>query len=147
MSNEQRNERQTKGARDDARQFAITAAHIASDNKTEDVRVLDLRGLSNLTDYFVIGTGTSDRQMRAVLDDIRQHARESGRERFNVSDVRNASWLLADYVDVVVHLFDEKHREFYDLESLWGDAPGVEWRETGEATDESGAAPSAGSPT
>lgn len=112
---------------DDARAFAVAAARIAHENKSENVSVLDLRGLSTLADFFVIGTGTSGRQMHAVLDHILEHARTVGRRHFNISDTTDASWLLADYVDVVVHLFDEQHRNYYDLDGLWGDAPRVEW--------------------
>ena len=117
-------------------EFAVAAARIAAENKAENVCVLDLRGLSNLADYFVIGTGTSGRQMHAVLDHIMEHARTAGRRHLNVADASDASWLLADYVDVVVHLFDEEHRGYYDLDGLWGDAPRVEW----DAGSESGAA-------
>ncbi len=115
---------------DDVRAFAVAAACIASDHKVENVSVLDLRGLSNLADYFVLGTGTSSRQMHAVLDYIAEHAAALEREPFNVADATDASWLLADYVDVVIHLFDEEHRSYYDLDSLWGDAPCVPWQAT-----------------
>jgi ribosome-associated protein len=114
------------GGREEARGFALAAAHIASENKIEDVIILDLRGLSTLADYFVIGTGTSTRQMHAVLDELAEHAATLGRKAFNVADATDASWLLADYVDVVVHLFDEEHRSYYDLDGLWGDAPRVD---------------------
>jgi ribosome-associated protein len=113
---------------DDAIDFACDIARIAAAHKIDDVAVLDLRGLSGLTDFFVIGTGTSDRQMSAVLDRIAVHARSAQRRLFNVTDTREASWVLADYVDVVVHLFDAQHREYYDLDGLWGDAPRVDWR-------------------
>jgi len=105
--------------------FAREVARIAAVNKTEDVVLLDLRGLSSLTDFFVIGTGTSDRQMHAVLDRVGEHARTQGRRPFNVARPREAKWFLADYVDVVIHLFDAPHREYYDLDGLWGDAPRV----------------------
>jgi ribosome-associated protein len=112
---------------DDAQPFAVAAARVAADLKTDDVQVLDLRGLSSLADYFVVGTGTSDRQMHAVLDRIEEQARRMGRKPFKVSDSRSANWILADYVDVVIHLFDRQHRDYYDLDGLWGDAPRVTW--------------------
>jgi ribosome-associated protein len=93
-------ETSTPTAADDAQQFAVAAARIASDTKTEDVAVLDLRGISSLTDFFVIGTGTSDRQMRAVFDRIEEHADGVGRSPFRVTDRRATAWLLADYVAV-----------------------------------------------
>ena len=102
---------------------------IVQGNDIDGTLLLDLRGLSGLTDFFVIGTGRSDRQMHAVLDHIADHARAVNRRAFGVTDTRASSWVLADYVDVVIHLFDEGHREYYDLDGLWGDAPRVEWRE------------------
>lgn len=127
--------RRAAQAGDDAIEFAREVARIAAAQKTEDVSVLDLRGLSSLTDFFVIGTGTSDRQMNAVLDHIAKHARSVDRRAFNISNTRSASWVLADYVDVVIHLFDAHHRAYYDLDGLWGDAPQVDWAggESGQA--------------
>ena len=103
-------------------------ARLADSLKTEQIQVLDLRGLSALADFFVIGTGTSDRQMRAVLDAVQDYARGLGRRPFSTTHTASTSWVLADYVDVVIHLFDEEHRDYYDLDGLWGDAPRVEWR-------------------
>lgn len=124
---------------DDAIEFARDVARIAAAHKTEDVAVLDLRGLSGLTDFFVIGTGTSDRQMGAVVDHIAAHAKARDRRAFNVTNTREATWVLADYVDVVIHLFDAERREYYDLDGLWGDAPRVAWYEA--ESDEQDAPP------
>lgn len=112
---------------EEARRFATAAARIAAENKAQDVAVLDLRGLSTLADFFVICTGTSDRQMHAVLERIEAHAQTLGRRVYRVADARSGSWLLADYIDVVVHIFDAEHRAYYDLDGLWGDAPRVAW--------------------
>jgi ribosome-associated protein len=108
--------------------FARQAAQIAHDGHCEDVVVLDLRGLSSVTDFFVIATGTSDRQMRAIIDHVEEHGRKVGQSRFGLSGYESPTWVLADYVDVVIHLFDAERRQYYDLELLWGDAPRVEWR-------------------
>jgi len=121
-------ERRKPQSSEDARSFAIAAARLAQDSKATDVVVIDLRGLSGVADFFVVGTGTSDRQMRAVLDTIHEHARAGGRRLFTSLDNSGPTWMLADYVDVVVHMFDEEHRTFYDLDGLWGDAPRVEWQ-------------------
>jgi ribosome-associated protein len=118
------------GAQQDAPAFALAAARIAADNKIDNVRVLDLRGLSTLADFFVLGTATSNRQMYAVFDHLEEHARSVQRRPFSKGDTTSGSWLLIDYVDVVIHLFDEEHREYYDLDALWGDAPEVDWRAT-----------------
>lgn len=115
-------------AREQAEAFAVAAARLASENKAEDVVILDLRGLSTLADFFVLGTGTSERQMHAVLDQIKDYARTLQRRPFSLGDSSSGTWLLADYVDVVIHLFDEEHRDYYDLEGLWGDAPRVAWQ-------------------
>ncbi len=113
---------------DDAMKFAIDVARIVDENRSDNVCVLDLRGLSSLADFFVIGTGTSDRQMHALLDLIKQHAKSVDRRPFNIADSSSASWILADYIDVVIHLFDAEHRDFYDLDNLWGDAARVDWQ-------------------
>src|SRR5512138_703431 len=103
-------------------EFAKEAARIAEDMRAEDVVILDLRGISSVADFFVIGTGTSDRQMRAVADQIEEYGRGVGQKPYGVSGYDSPSWLLLDYVDVVVHLFDPAKRHYYDLELLWGDA-------------------------
>ena len=114
-------------AEQDARQFAIAAARIAGDHQSEEVIVLDVRGISPVTDYFVIGSGTSDRQMRAVFDAIRDYGAQINDQPIGLAGYDTATWMLLDYVDVVIHLFAPKYREYYDLELLWGDAPRVDW--------------------
>jgi ribosome-associated protein len=120
-------EKQAAETDDDAREFALAVARIAAENKTAEVEVLDLRGLSSFADFFVLGTGTSQRQMHAVADLVEEYARAVGRAPFRVSDSREAHWMLTDYVDVVLHLFDAEHRDYYDLSNLWGDAPRLRW--------------------
>jgi len=93
--------------------------------------VLDLRGVSPVTDYFVICTGTSDRQMRTVADDIAEHGRSIGQKVWQVAGAESAEWIVMDFVDVVVHIFDESHRRYYDLELIWGEAPKVRWQRRG----------------
>lgn len=110
------------------RQLALEAARLCSDDRCTDVIVLDVRDLSQVTDYIVIGTGTSDRQMRAVLDHVEQLGASMGFPVFRVSRDDRDVWLLADFVDVVVHLFEPNARAHYDLEMLWGDAPRAEWK-------------------
>ena len=113
--------------------FAKAVAGLAADNRAEEVVILDLRGLSSVTDFFVIATGTSDRQMRAIIDQIQEYGREVGQTRFGLSGYDSATWVLADYIDVVVHLFDADRRRYYDLELLWGDAPRIDWRPSASA--------------
>ena len=113
-----------------ARAFAVTAATVADERHCSDIVVLDLRGKSPATDYFVIATGTSDRQMRTVADEISQTAKQQGLMRFGRAGYEQTHWILLDFIDVVVHIFDEEYREYYDLELLWGDAKHVKWRRT-----------------
>ncbi len=105
-----------------ARAFALAAAKVAAERHCSDIVVLDLSGKSPATDYFVIATGTSDRQMRTVADEISQTAREQHFQRFGRAGYEQARWILLDYVDVVIHIFDSEYRDYYDLELLWGDA-------------------------
>jgi len=105
-----------------AKEFALAAANVAAERRCSDIVVLDLRGKSPATDYFVIATGTSDRQMRAVADEICEAAKEQGQQRFGRAGYEQARWILLDFVDVVIHIFDREYRDYYDLELLWGDA-------------------------
>ena len=114
-------------------QFAEEAARIADDSRAENVVILDLRGICSVTDFFVIATGTSDRQMRAIIDQIAEYGKRVGQMRFGLSGYDTATWVLADYIDVVVHLFDAQRRQYYDLELLWGDAPRIDWRTSASA--------------
>lgn len=102
--------------------FALAAAGLAAGLRCSDITVLDLKGKSPATDYFVIVTGTSDRQMRTVADEICREARELGLQRFGRAGYDQARWILLDFIDVVIHIFDSEYRDYYDLELLWGDA-------------------------
>ncbi|MBW8001269.1 MAG: ribosome silencing factor [Planctomycetes bacterium] len=106
----------------DSKEFAIAAAKIAEDSHCTDIVVMDLRGKSPATDFFVIATGTSERQMRSVSDDICEHGKKLGHQRFGRAGYEQGKWILVDFVDVVIHLFDTEYRDYYDLELLWGDA-------------------------
>ncbi|MBT3201500.1 MAG: ribosome silencing factor [Phycisphaerales bacterium] len=116
-----------KSDNDAAKMLAIGAARIASDSHCDDVVVLDLRGISPVTDYFVIATGTSGRQMRSVADDVSTFGRSIEQPPWHKAGIDSAQWVLLDFVDVVVHLFDEQARGYYDLELMWGESPRVEW--------------------
>lgn len=106
----------------EAETFALAAARIAADRHCTDIVVLNLKGISPATDYFVIVTGTSDRQMRTVADEICEVAREHDLQRFGRAGYEQARWILLDFIDVVVHIFDAEYRDYYDLDLLWGDA-------------------------
>lgn len=112
---------------EDARRFAVDAARLLNEDKCEDVVALDLRGVSPVCDFFVIATGTSERQMRAAADHVEQLGKSLNDPPYGVNGAEEGCWIIVDFVDVVVHLFDEERRRYYDLESLWGDGPRVEW--------------------
>ena len=116
-----------------ARGLAIEAARIAQHDNAEEIVVLNLKAMSQVTDYFVICTGTSNRQMRTVAEDVIRYARSIGQSVFRVAGIDGGDWIVLDFVDVVVHIFDESHRRYYDLELIWGEAPHVRWRGPAQA--------------
>lgn len=118
-----------------ARAFACAAAASLEGNKCQDVLVLDLRGRSQITDFFVIASGSSDRQMHSAAEHVAELAEglDEALYRSNLDESR-ANWIVLDFVDVVVHVFMPESRRYYDLEMLWGDAPRVEWKEGVAAT-------------
>ena len=118
----------------DAVQLAVRLARAAFDKKAEDITILDLRGRSPVTDMFVILTASNPRQRQAVAQAIGDAAHEAGARLYGAEGEGGARWVLLDYVDVVVHLFDAEWRDLYDLELLWGDAPHVAWREDAAET-------------
>ena len=110
-----------------ARIFAIEAARLAANTRCHSVVVLDVSGLSPVTDYFVIATGTSPRQMRSVADEIAEFGETRQFKPLTASGLEGGSWMLVDFVDVIVHLFSQDARQYYDLDNLWGDAKRIDW--------------------
>lgn len=98
------------------------AVRCALDRKAEDVTVLDLRELSSATDFFVIASGRSDVQVKAIAEHVLDSAKAAGTRPLHAEGMADGRWILLDYVDHVVHVFLESVREFYRLEALWGDA-------------------------
>jgi len=98
------------------------ALHAAAEKKALDPTVLDLRGISTFTDFFLIFTGANRRQVQAISDEIVEQLKRHGSPAARVEGYQNAEWILIDYGDFVVHIFDEKARRFYDLERLWREA-------------------------
>ena len=99
------------------------AAESALARKAEGVVALDLRGISPATDFFVLATGNSDIQVRAIADNVLDELAKEGHRPLHVEGMDRARWVLLDFVDFVVHVFHPLAREFYQLELLWGDAP------------------------
>jgi ribosome-associated protein len=102
---------------------AQLCAQAADSKKASDILILDLRGLTYITDYFVICSGGNITQVGAIADGIGQTLAKAGIHPSHVEGDAEASWVLMDYGDVVVHIFDEQTRAYYSLEKLWGDAP------------------------
>ncbi|MEQ9617278.1 MAG: ribosome silencing factor [Phycisphaerales bacterium] len=116
-----------------ARRFAIEAARTLHDDKCEQVVVLDLRKKSQITEYFVIATGTSERQMRSAGHDVAELGEQMDMPVFRSNLTETGSnWVIVDCVDVIAHVFSPEQRTFYDLEMLWGDAKRVDWSRPGE---------------
>jgi ribosome-associated protein len=99
------------------------ATELAADRKAVDMLVMDLRGISNATDFFLIASGTSDMHVRAIAENIIEELKSEGQRASHVEGLRAGRWVLIDYIDFVVHVFHPGAREFYQLERLWGDAP------------------------
>jgi len=119
--------RRKKKVSADAGTFAVAAARIADERHCDSIVILDLRGLSPAADYFVIATGTSGRQMRTVADEICVEAKKQNQQRFGRAGYEQGRWIVLDFIDVVVHIFDSEYRDYYDLELLWGDAKRVDY--------------------
>ena len=116
-----------------AQQLAVEIARIAHDNKSDNVVALDLRGKSPVTDYVVIATGTSQRQIRGVAEAVIAYGKKLGERPYGYCGHDTATWIVVDYVDVVFHIFAKTYRDYYDLELLWGDASCVDWARSASA--------------
>jgi len=106
---------------------AIRAARAASEKQAHDIRVLEVTEQIAITDYFVICSGTTDRQVRAIAHGVEEELRASGAKAIRREGEREMRWLLLDFADVIVHVFTDEQREYYELERLWKDAPVVNW--------------------
>ncbi len=116
-------------------ELAQIAVDAALSKKASDIVVMDMRAVSGVADIFVICTGASDLQIKAIVEGIRMQIKEQAQELpWHTEGTNNMQWVLLDYVDLVVHVFSEEKREYYDLERLWGDAPREEVSEDAVAT-------------
>ena len=117
-----------------SRELVVAAARAADAKQARDVVILDVRELIVITDYFLIASGTSDRQVRTIAEEIEASVKAKGVRPVRREGEREGHWALLDFVDFVAHVFLEEDRRFYDLERLWADAPRVEWGETAAST-------------
>ncbi len=116
-----------------SRDVAITAARAAADKQASEIVILDVSELIVITDLFLICSAASERQVKTVIEAVEEAGRGLGVRPLRREGEDGAGWWLLDYVDVVVHVFGEEERAYYDLERLWRDAPRVEWRQASEA--------------
>jgi len=120
---------------DRARELALAAARVAEETRGSDVRVLDLREITPVFDFFVIATGSSRRQMHAMADEIEAVLKKERQEvKRGAEGYEEGRWIVLDYGDVMVHLFDAEARDYWDIEHLWSDAKHVAVGSPGAAT-------------
>ena len=99
------------------------------EKKGEDIRVIDISGISVIGDYFVITNGTSDSQVRALVDNVEEKMHKAGYELKEQEGNNSGTWVLLDYGDIIIHIFDRENRPFYNLERIWSDGKDVEMNE------------------
>ena len=118
----------------DSRELAVAAARAAAEKQGSRIVVLDMRNLIVITDYFVITSGSSERQVRTIVEEVQKALKSRGVKPVRREGETEGRWVLLDFVDIVVHVFADEEREYYDLERLWRDAPVVGWEEADVAS-------------
>ena len=106
--------------------MAQIACKAIDDKKGQDIKVIDIHTVSVIADYFVIASGSNSNQVQAIVDNVEEQLGRAGFEAKQIEGNRNSSWILMDYGDVIVHVFDEENRLFYDLERIWRDGKVLE---------------------
>jgi ribosome-associated protein len=120
-----RSSQPTVVSQDNLDERIIAAVQAAADKKAIDIVVLDLREIASFTDYFVITSGTNERQVQAISDEVYETLKKAGTTAARVEGYKTAEWILLDYGDFIVHVFEQKSRSFYDLERLWRESTRV----------------------
>lgn len=108
------------------KEIAMDIATLIDEKKGQKIKVLDVRGLCSLTDYMIIASGTSDRHVSSIADGIEDGMKKKLVEVGHIEGQRLGEWIILDFLDVVVHIFKEEFREFYDLEHIWNEAKNVD---------------------
>ncbi|MBQ9269300.1 MAG: ribosome silencing factor [Oscillospiraceae bacterium] len=109
-----------------AKEAAIIAAKALDDKKARNLMMLEVKGVTTLAEYMILSTGTSDTHLRALCDEVEKKMEEAGEQVWHREGYRGDTWIVMDFCGVIVHVFTEEQRKFYDLERLWGDAPVVD---------------------
>ncbi|HYF50561.1 MAG TPA: ribosome silencing factor [Planctomycetota bacterium] len=120
------------------RDIALFAARIADEKKGTDIVCYNLKGMSDITDYLVIVTAHSKAQIRAIVESIHKELKQLGVRKIGREGSETGQWILLDYADCVIHVFSPQLREYYGLESVWGDAPKLEWQREAAALPATG---------
>ncbi|MCC6945879.1 MAG: ribosome silencing factor [Thermomicrobiales bacterium] len=108
---------------DSSRELALRVADVLAETPAANTVVLDIRELSSFADFFVICSGENERQLRAITEKLQEELREDGVRPQRLEGAPNSGWIVLDYNDVIVHVFDQELRDFYKMERLWAEAP------------------------
>jgi len=109
-----------------AKEAAIVAVKALDEKKAVNLMMLEVKGITTLAEYMIIATGTSDTHLRALCDEVEKKMEEAGEKVWHREGYRGDTWIVMDFCGVIVHVFTQEQRKFYDLERLWGDAPIVD---------------------
>ena len=115
-----------------SKEMARIAYDALSDKKGEDIKIIDITGVSVLADYFIIANGNSDSQVNALVDNVEEELHKAGYHLKQREGRANSSWILLDFGDIIVHVFDKENRLFYDLERIWKDGRDITLAELAE---------------
>lgn len=105
----------------DTKQTALIAVNALEDKKAEDIRIIDISEITTIADYFIIANGTNKSQIQAIADNLSEILGRAGITMRQIEGYQNANWVLMDFQDVIIHIFDKENRLFYDLERIWRD--------------------------
>ncbi len=108
-----------------SKKMASLAVHALEEKKASDIKIIDIEKVSTLADYFIISSGSNRNQVQAMADAVEEELGRAGFEPKHVEGYRTANWILMDYGDIVLHIFDEENRVFYDLERIWRDGESI----------------------
>lgn len=118
-----------------SRKMAILALNAMKEKKAEDIRIIDIEKISTLADYFLIASGTNRNQVHAIADFVEEKLGRAGYEVQHTEGYESANWILLDYGDIIVHIFDRKNRLYYDLDRIWRDGMAISEDELGKEED------------
>ena len=125
----------TESGKDRSAALAKIAIEVLEDKKAEDIRVIDISDLSVLADFFIIATGNNRTQVQAMADNVDEMLHKAGYSVKQIEGYQTANWILLDYGDIIVHIFDRENRLFYDLERIWRDGESILLEELEEEKD------------